>query len=436
MREKFTKVLFAVVMMTAIQFATAQNYVKNVIVLNEGHYDYNNMVQTVPVTIGAYDPSTHVYAAFDTIQNAQFATCVIVDSNYIYAAADSFLVKYDRFTHQRLDIKIIQGMRKLAIWNNYLLISRGQYLVDYISYFQVYDKNSLAFQYELDSTVGPQYASEGIVVNNDTAYLAVNNGFHFGNEVGFIGKVDLNAHSFIGNVDLGANGKNPENIVFDGAKIYTVNNRDYSTGSVSALDIAANTLVTANLGTSSGCGASVLATNYIYYQVSGDTKLTRFSTSTLMNVDTLLINKNIYGMVHDPINSLIYAGETDFLTTGKIFIYNLTGVVLDSFTVSVAPGNLALDIRSAAGIISLKKEMNVSIYPNPSINNIHIEFNGIENSEVVNCTITDVLGNVVKNINGTIPSMQNININDLAAGVYSISIRSDKGTVTNKIVKE
>ncbi len=436
MREKFTKTMLAVVLISAVQFAVASDYVKNVIVLNEGHYDYTNMVQTVPVTIGAYDPSTHVYAAFDTIQQAQFATCVIVDTNFIFAAADSFLVKYDRFTHQRLDVKIIQGMRKLAVWNNQLLVSRGQYLVDYISYFQVYDKNSLAFQYELDSIVGPQYASEGIVVNNNIAYLAVNNGFHFGNEVGYIGKVDLNAHSFIGNVDLGTNGKNPENIVFDGAKIFTVNNRDYSTGSVSALDVAAGTMVTADLGTASGCGASVLATNYIYYQVSGDTKLTRFSTSTLMNVDTLMINKNIYGMVHDPINSLIYAGETDFLATGKVFIYNLVGVVQDSFNVSVSPGNLALDVRSASGISSVNNELNVAVYPNPAKEMIHITFNGISNQEVVNCVMTDVLGNVVMNRNGSISSLQNISINDLATGVYSISIRSTKGMFTTKIVKE
>ena len=436
MKRICTNLLVVLMMISAAQFAFAQNYVKNVIVLNEGHYDYNNLIQTVPVTIGSYDPTTHIYAAFDTIHNARFGSCVVVDSNFIYAAADTFLIKYDRFTHARLNAQTVHGIRKIAVWNNQLLITRGEYLVNYLAYFQVYDKNSLSFIYQFDSLTGPGYSTEGIVVNNDTAYLAVNNGFNYGNEVGFIGKVNLNGQSYIGNINLDSTGKNPFSIATDGNTIYTVNNRDYSTASVSSLGIASGNLTTVGLATSSGCGASSLVTNYIYYQVSGDTVMNRFNTTSLTNYDTLHINKNIYGMAHDPINSLIYAGETDYVTFGKIFIYNLTGTLQDSFTVSVAPGNIALDVRSSAGINSLNNGMKVSVYPNPTTNNLHVEVIGIESNEIINCTITDVLGNVVKNINGTISSLNNISINDLAAGVYSISIRSEKGMVTNKIVKE
>ncbi len=431
-----TKMLVICVMIAAVTVAHATNYVKNVVVLNEGHYDYANQVQTVPVTIGSYDPITHVYGVFDTIFNARFATCVVVDTNFIYAAADSFLIKYDRFTHARLFTQTVQGIRKIAVWGNELLVSRGQYLVDYPSYFQVYDKIGLGFVYELDSTVGPRYASEGIVVDNNVAYIAINNAFHFGQDVGMIGKINLTTHAYIGNIDLGVNGIDPENIVFDGSIVYTVNNRDYSTGSVSAYNIATTGITTADLGTSSGCGASVLATAYIYYQVAGDTKLARFSTTTLTNVDTLNINKTVYGMVHDPVNGLIYAGETDYITSGTVFIYNLMGIAQDSFVVGVAPGNLAMDIRSNTGINTINNTMNIAIHPNPAGETVVCEFVGMNTSEIITLIITDVLGTEVMNVKGTAGTLHNININTLAKGVYGVSIITTKGIVTTKLVKE
>ena len=72
MKRKIT--IVALALLTASLSLQAQgNYVHRIIVVNEGHYDYVNNVQTVPVTVGAYNPSTHSYAAFDTIFNARFA---------------------------------------------------------------------------------------------------------------------------------------------------------------------------------------------------------------------------------------------------------------------------------------------------------------------------------------------------------------------------
>src|SRR6185436_3725776 len=136
----------------------AQSYVNRVIILNEGHYDYVNMVQTVPVTVGAYNPVTHQYAAFDTILNARFASHVLVDGSSIYVAADSFLIRYDADTYQRLATATVTGIRKLAVWNNQLLVSRGEYMVTFNSYFRAYDKSTLAFSYELTTASGPQFA--------------------------------------------------------------------------------------------------------------------------------------------------------------------------------------------------------------------------------------------------------------------------------------
>ena len=436
MKVKIHLTSFLIAFGFLVSQAVAQPYVKHVIVLNEGHYDYANQVQTVPVTIGSYDPSTHNYTPFDTILNARFASCVVVDTNYIYAAADSFLIKYDRYTLARVNTQVVQGIRKIAVWNNQLLITRGQYLINYNSYFQAYDKNSLAFIYELDSMTGPCYSSEGIVVQNGLAYLAVNNGFNYGSEVGIIGKVNLTPQAYLGNVDLGANGLNPFSIATDGSNVYTVNNEQYQTASVSTLSLGTGNLTNVALNTSSGCGASTLVTNYIYYQVSGATSMQRFDVTNLTNYDTLSINQNIYGMVHDPINSFIYAGVTDYTTTGKVFIYNLSGVVQDSFAVSVSPGNMALDIRGASGIKTINNPIGLYVYPNPAHNTVFVSLEGINGNENINVVITDVLGNTVKNIKANASSLKTISIDDLSAGVYSIKVITDKGISSTKIVKQ
>src|SRR5690242_10274705 len=131
--------LFFAIFVLALFNANAQTEVYRVIVLNEGHYDYTNQIQTVPVTIGSYNPGSRIYQTFDTIYNARFATCVIIDGNSIYAAVDSFIIQYDKTTYQEINRTVLRGVRKLAVWNNQLLASRGEYLMTFSSYFEVYE---------------------------------------------------------------------------------------------------------------------------------------------------------------------------------------------------------------------------------------------------------------------------------------------------------
>src|SRR5258706_13321580 len=267
MKSKMKKMLVVLAMSGAAQLCFAQLTVHRVIILNEGHYDYVSAVQTVPVTIGAYDPATQFYSTCGEINKPRCATNVIPDGASIYAAADSFIVRYDIDTYQVLAPATLPGVRKLAIWNNQLLVSRGEYMVTYNSYFSVYDKNTLLPVYSLPATAnaGPQYASEGIVVTNDKAYIAINNGFEWGNEKGLIGMVDLQTQSYLGEIDLGPTGKNPEYMALKNNQLFTVNNRDFSAASISAVDLSSSAVTTVDLGITSGCGGCVLLLYYIFF---------------------------------------------------------------------------------------------------------------------------------------------------------------------------
>ncbi len=431
------KMLLILALSGAAQLCLAQLTVHRVIVLNEGHYDYVNAVQTVPVTIGAYDPVAHNYSQFAVIANARFATCVITDGASIYAAADSFIVRYDIDTYQVLATATLPGVRKLAIWNNELLVSRGEYMMTYNSYFSVYDKNTLLPVYSLPATVnaGPQYASEGIVVTNDKAYIAINNGFDWGNEKGLVGMVDLQTQSYLGEMDLGPTGKNPEYIALKNNQLFTVNNRDYTAASISSVDLSSSGISTVDLGITSGCGGSALALDDIFYQQSGNADLKKFNTTSMTNTGTLAINKNLYGMAHDAVNNLLYAGETDYTTWGKIFIYQLSGTLVDSFNVSVSPGNIAFDVRNSASVNENEFENSFSVYPNPGVNELYITGYMLLEKNVIE--IYDVLGEKVFFKQQITNDKQQtvIDISGLNPGMYVLSVRADGKSFSKKIVK-
>ena len=58
-----------------------------------------------------------------------------------------------------------------------------------------------------------------------------------------------------------------------------------------------------------------------------------------------------------------------------------------------------------------------------------------ENILVNGVVITDLNGRTVKNVSYNGVTEAQINVSDLAAGMYMMTVSSDKGTMTKKIVK-
>jgi len=408
----------------------AQNpYVHQVIFLNEGWYDFWNDTLMVPPSVGTYDPLSKTYTEFAVITDADFATDVIVD-DAIYVAADNSVIKYDKNSLQEMDRINVNGVRKLAIWNNQLLVTRGDYLVTFNSYFQVYDKATLSLIYELDALSGPKYASEGIAIISDTAYLAVNNGFDFGNETALIGIVDLNSQTYAGEVDMGFDARNPDGVMQDDNYVYTLNNKDFSSSSISRYDPATRTVVVVNnVAANSGCGTSVLANDHIYFMEYAVSALARFDVSALAIVDTLMNTSAYYGLADDKINQQLYATVTDYVSSGRAYLLEYNGTIKDSFDVGVSAGNIAFDVRTTTGMDEhLLPHLMVS--PNPTSGMIFISSD-------------EHLGHVrVMNSVGEVISMNhlaqhNIMI-DLAlypSGIYLIAVGTSE-RVAYKVLKQ
>jgi hypothetical protein len=74
-----------------------------------------------------------------------------------------------------------------------------------------------------------------------------------------------------------------------------------------------------------------------------------------------------------------------------------------------------------------------SVYPNPASNVVNVS--NID-ALVNNVALTDLNGRTVKTVKFNGVSDAQVNIADLASGVYLMTISSDRGTTIKKVVKE
>lgn len=416
-----------------------QSYVHQVIVLNEGQYDYVSQTQITPVSIGSYDLLTKTYNVFDILEDISFASDVIIDGDYIYVAADSLLLKYDKNSLTLDDVVTIEGIRKMAVWNNQILITRGESMA-LNSYFLAYDKNTLNLIYELDIANGPTYTTEGVVVLNDTAYVAVSNGFVWGSEKGYIGLVDLNSQSYMEQIDIMPDGKNPDNLMISGNKLYTLNNTDWTSSSITEFNCMDRTFITTNLSAPSGCGASVFADNNIYYHRYdyNNSLVDTNSTLNLFNITTQQIDTvypsllNVYGMADDYINEQMFVTTTDFSSFGMAYVMQYDGSLIDSFAVGVSSGNLAIDVRTVSNVNGLDKP-EFSVAPVPANDKILISYPGLEGGTM---KVYDLMGGLIKELSLNRAGIEfELDIHEFSNGMYLLSIEKDGSTVSKRFIK-
>lgn len=415
------KGLFLLGLIASIQ-VQAQNYVHQVLVVNEGYFDYQTNQILTPVTIGSYNPSTQQYNVVDTLENMRFASDLIIDGNFYYVAADSKIFKFDLNTHQELASVNCPGVRNIAISNNHLVATRGEYLQTYNSYLHVFDKTNLQLTATLDTLIGPKWACQNIVVVGDIAYIAVNNAYEWGNEKGLIGQLNLNTMQYGSEIDLGPEGKNPDNMFLFNNELITVNNKDWSGASVSKITLS-GTVTTQNLANAvTGCGTSALRDDKLVYQISMENTLNDYSLVNMSWVGPVNgITENFYDLAQDPVSGNLYASSTDFFSTGKVFVFAPDNTELNQFNTGVSPGTIVFDVRPSVGLNELSS--NVSVAPNPCQDLIQI--NGLEQNTTYFLTNTEGK-KLLEGVDTT------ISLQHFSSGVYYLHVNHS----TIKIVKQ
>jgi hypothetical protein len=398
----------------------AQSYLHQVLILNEGYYDYNSATIVTPVTVGSYNPSTQTYQEVSTISNMRFASDLVIDGNAYYVAADSKILKYDLNGHQVIAEVNCPGVRNLAVSQGKLIATRGEYLTMYDSYVHVYDATSLQLIQAIDTVTGPKWAAQNIAIIGDNAYIAVNNGYEWGNEKGIVGALDLTTLTYGNEIDLGPDGKNPDNLMVYNGKLYTVNNKDWSGSSVSEISLVsgvANTVNLANAGT--GCGTSALRDDQLVYQISMETTLNAFDLSVMNTTGPVVGHQTTYyELAQEPVSSNFYCSETDFFSFGTVHIFDGTNTEISQFVVSTSPGTVVFDVRPSVGLTELPESL--TLYPNPA-------------NEVV--TVNQAGEKLVYALDGTLllsSNAQTVNISSLSQGMYVISVNGQKTTLVKQ----
>tara|TARA_Y100001978_G_scaffold202317_1_gene223061 strand:+ start:1544 stop:3490 length:1947 start_codon:yes stop_codon:yes gene_type:complete len=321
---------------------------ENLLILNEGYFDFTNQEIIEPVSIGVYNTNSQVYQEVIVIDGVRFASDMIVDGNILYVAADNKIIKYQIGSFEYIDEVEMQGARNLLIHNDNLFVSRGDYDYDtwsavvFDSYLHVYDKNNLTLISEFDTDNGPGWSTQNLVSKDDQVFVAVNNGFEWNNEKGYVGVVDVSTLTYTNEFDLGENGKNPDNMVIKGDYILTVNNKNWSGSSISRINMTTNEVVTENLAdVSTGCGTSALRGDFLNFQVSQTTTLNKYDID---NMETSGVeqnmNLNFYELIEGA-DGLFYASSTDFFSYGDVHVFNQDNEIVNSFSTGVTPGVFA-----------------------------------------------------------------------------------------------
>jgi hypothetical protein len=392
------KQLFTSVLLLISAFAFSQNYLNQVLVLNEGYFDYQTNQIIDPVTIGSYDPSTQIYSVVSTLNGMRFGSDLIIDGNFYYVAADSKIYKMDLNTHQELSSVVCPGVRNLGVYQNKLVATRGEYLTTFDSYLHIYDATTLSLIQAIDTISGPKWASQNIVVDGSVAYIAINNGYEWGNEKGLIGKLNLDNLSYGNEVDLGPDGKNPDNLMKSGDFLYTVNNKDWSNASVSKVALNGSSTVTVNLqSVATGCGTSALRDDKLVYQISMETTLNEFDIN-LMNLSGPISGHSInyYELAQEPVSGQLYTSETDFFSFGKIHIFEDNNTELTNFNVGISPGTIVFDVRPSVGLT--EQENSLVIYPNPTNNILYLSSYSSGKVRIIDFSGKEVLSGFEKSI--------------------------------------
>lgn len=392
----------------------ATSQLKEILVLNEGSYDYTSGKILVPVTVGVFDLNSNSYQQLNIIENARFASDIILDQSNYWVAADQRILKFDLLNRQLLASMDLEGVRKLAIHKDLLIVTRGEYLKKLDAYVQIYNKNSFKLLFEIPATDLP-YTTESIVIKDDNAYIAVNNGFDFGNEVGKIIKVNLNLLKVESIVDLGLEGKNPENLMLKDNLLLSLNNKSFNGSSVSLVDLENSGVETYNLSNvNSLCGTSVLTGESILYQEINKTDVGKFNIAFKQSGFYKDLGLSFYGMNYDPITKLLCAGETDFKTSGKVHVYDEQFDEKYLFEAGVTPGYFAfVDASLVASKQAHPLEFEVS--PNPVVNKIRV----ICQETVIETQIMDLYGKTLLK-----SQQKSLDLESLQAGVYILNVKA------------
>ena len=317
-------------------------------------------------SVGVYNPTEETFTQVMEFEDAEFTTDVIIADGAAFAAADNMIYRFDLDTYEVEASVEMEGVRKLAYYDGSIYSTRGEFdsetwgSVEFETYFVWFNAETLLWEGELPATEGIGFDAEDLVIKNGVAYIAINNAFTWGDEVGLLGIYDIETGEYTEH-DLGEEGKNTVHLKVTENEVLMVNNTDWSATSLSRVELPSlgaaealvNTMTVA--GVSSGCNAASLIGDELVFQIEDEIGMRKASVSDLTPSPEMWgpATDVYYSMAVNPVNGDVYATVTNFIDEAEVQILDVAGTLISSFQAGAIPSGMAFDVRTVVGITHL-----------------------------------------------------------------------------------
>ena len=330
----------AVAVVTSLLFSFTTQAQNELWVLNE-----------TPPSLGRIDLTSFAYEEVLSFEDAGYATDLEIQDDAAVVVLENRVVKVDLTSGQILAETELLGAQEAALLEDgTIVVTRGGLddawqPLSLTSHLVWLDADDLELEGELSPTEGPTLPSQEVTMVDGKVYIAVNNGWVWGQEVGRLGCWDVEEGTY-SEWDLGEGSENPVALhVLDG-DLFTVNNGDWSGTSVTRASLGdlSSTVTVALDGVSVGCNASAFVDTKLAVQISGENGLRLLDGPSMVWEEGAILNADApsaYSLITHPTYGWTCAGVTDYVSFGEIQIRTAEGEWLATVPVGVSPGSLA-----------------------------------------------------------------------------------------------
>ena len=409
-------------------------WVNQVLIGNGGRFETTPPYSDY-TTMQTYDPATLATSVFNTIYT-QSVQDILISGNYAYVAAQDSIIKYDINTYERVAAIADSGVSRLGLYNDRLIVSKQWPVVRF--FVEVLNANSLAL---LDRTQFISGDCGEVYASKDSVYVAVNGGF-LGTE-GKLAVINPTNWDLAREINFGTQAVGIFDLFFFDGNIFSINRTPYGAGevgSITAYNIYnfnfTNTVLSYTLADGLGVIDSVL-----YLKVNEG--VGSFNLKTKQMIDPELIpdpgsanHVYITSGATDYINDHLYLNIGDRLAWGINVVATTAGDSVTSFATGISADAIALDYRVPVGIDESRiKTASVAIYPNPVSGQARIQYFG--EGSIVEYSVMDLTGRTLSNStwNGT-ETVAVIDCSAFPSGIYFLTLKTDRETLTRKFIKK